>query len=157
MNGYGAPERQGLYDPANEHDACGVGFVANIKGKKSHAIVQQGLQILRNLTHRGAVGADPIAGVRTMRLTRFTDDRGYFLEIFRAGGNGAAGGALAAFFEGATVAQMNYSAVDAADHVNQFHNYVNLRDAYEWLEAAELGFYECVYRKNEMGIFVAVK
>ena len=62
MNGSGAPERQGLYDPANEHDACGVGFVANIKGKKSHAIVQQGLQILRNLTHRGAVGADPLAG-----------------------------------------------------------------------------------------------
>ena len=62
MNVTGAPERQGLYDPANEHDACGVGFVANIKGKKSHAIVQQGLQILRNLTHRGAVGADPLAG-----------------------------------------------------------------------------------------------
>jgi len=62
VNGSGAPERQGLYDPANEHDACGVGFVANIKGKKSHSIVQQGLQILRNLTHRGAVGADPLAG-----------------------------------------------------------------------------------------------
>ncbi|HYC44548.1 MAG TPA: glutamate synthase-related protein [Burkholderiales bacterium] len=62
MNGTGAPERQGLYDPANEHDACGVGFVANIKGRKSHSIVQQGLQILRNLTHRGAVGADPLAG-----------------------------------------------------------------------------------------------
>ena len=52
-----APERKGLYDPANEHDACGVGFVANIKGKKAHAIVEQGLTILRNLTHRGAVGA----------------------------------------------------------------------------------------------------
>ena len=62
MNGTGAPERQGLYDPANEHDACGVGFVANIKGRKSNGIVQQGLQILRNLTHRGAVGADPLAG-----------------------------------------------------------------------------------------------
>jgi glutamate synthase (NADPH/NADH) large chain len=62
VNGSGAPERQGLYDPANEHDACGVGFIANIKGKKSHSIVQQGLQILRNLTHRGAVGADPLAG-----------------------------------------------------------------------------------------------
>ena len=56
------PARQGLYDPANEHDACGVGFVANIKGAKSHAIVQQGLTILKNLTHRGAVGADPLAG-----------------------------------------------------------------------------------------------
>ena len=56
------PEAQGLYDPANEHDACGVGFVANIKGTKSHAIVEQGLTILKNLTHRGAVGADPLAG-----------------------------------------------------------------------------------------------
>ena len=56
------PDRQGLYDPANEHDACGVGFIAHIKGKKSHAIVEQGLQILNNLTHRGAVGADPLAG-----------------------------------------------------------------------------------------------
>src|SRR5687767_4146996 len=50
---------QGLYHPANEHDACGVGFVANIKGKKSHTIVEQGLTVLRNLTHRGAVGWDP--------------------------------------------------------------------------------------------------
>jgi glutamate synthase (NADPH/NADH) large chain len=56
------PPRQGLYDPANEHDACGVGFVANVKGRKSHKIVRQGLQILENLTHRGAVGADPLAG-----------------------------------------------------------------------------------------------
>ena len=56
------PSAQGLYDPANEHDACGVGFVAHIKGKKSHSIVAQGLQILKNLTHRGAVGADPLAG-----------------------------------------------------------------------------------------------
>ena len=62
MNGPGLPQPQGLYHPSNEHDACGVGFVANIKGKKSHGIVQQGLQILRNLTHRGAVGADPLAG-----------------------------------------------------------------------------------------------
>ncbi len=56
------PEQQGLYDPANEHDACGVGFIAHIKGKKSHHIVQQGLQILRNLTHRGATGYDPKLG-----------------------------------------------------------------------------------------------
>jgi len=53
------PEPQGLYDPAHEHDACGVGFVAHIKGKKSHSIVEQGLTVLRNLTHRGAVGWDP--------------------------------------------------------------------------------------------------
>ncbi|WP_245620243.1 glutamate synthase large subunit [Phenylobacterium immobile] len=56
------PERQGLYDPANEHDSCGVGFVANIKGRKSHEVIQQGLQILLNLDHRGAVGADPLMG-----------------------------------------------------------------------------------------------
>src|SRR5258706_3236095 len=53
------PEPQGLYHPENEHDACGVGFVANIKGRKSHTIVEQGLTVLRNLTHRGAVGWDP--------------------------------------------------------------------------------------------------
>ena len=58
----GLPKAQGLYDPQQEHDACGIGFVANIKGKKSHEIVQQGLQILLNLDHRGAVGADPKAG-----------------------------------------------------------------------------------------------
>jgi glutamate synthase (NADPH/NADH) large chain len=52
----------GLYDPAHEHDACGVGFVAHIKGEKSHAIVQQGLKILENLDHRGAVGADKLMG-----------------------------------------------------------------------------------------------
>ncbi|MDD5034246.1 MAG: glutamate synthase large subunit [Methylococcaceae bacterium] len=56
------PAKQGLYDPRNEHDACGVGFIAHIKGKKSHDIIQQGLELLRNLTHRGAVGADPLAG-----------------------------------------------------------------------------------------------
>src|ERR1700733_11354216 len=54
--------RQGLYDPRNEHDACGVGFVVNIKGRKSHEIISQGLKILENLDHRGAVGADPLMG-----------------------------------------------------------------------------------------------
>ncbi|HEY0665446.1 MAG TPA: glutamate synthase-related protein [Gallionella sp.] len=54
--------QQGLYDPRQERDACGVGFVAHIKGKQSHDMVRQGLQILENLTHRGAVGADPLAG-----------------------------------------------------------------------------------------------
>ncbi len=54
--------RQGLYDPRNEHDACGVGFVVNIKGRKSHNIITQGLKILENLDHRGAVGADPLMG-----------------------------------------------------------------------------------------------
>ena len=56
------PERQGLYDPRNEHDACGVGFIANIKGRKSHELLRRGLQILLNLDHRGAVGADPLVG-----------------------------------------------------------------------------------------------
>ena len=56
------PVQQGLYDPRQERDACGVGFVAHIKGKQSHDMVRQGLQILENLTHRGAVGADPLAG-----------------------------------------------------------------------------------------------
>ena len=52
----------GMYDPANEHDACGIGFIAHIKGEKSHSIVEQGLLILRNLEHRGAVGADKLMG-----------------------------------------------------------------------------------------------
>ena len=56
------PGKQGLYDPRNEHDACGIGFVVDIRNRKSHRIVEQGLQILENLTHRGAVGADPLAG-----------------------------------------------------------------------------------------------
>ena len=56
------PPRQGLYDPANEHDACGVGFVANINGTRNHDIVTKALEILCRLEHRGAVGADPKAG-----------------------------------------------------------------------------------------------
>ncbi len=55
-------QQHGLYSAQNEHDACGVGFVAHIKGQKSHAIVQQGLKILENLDHRGAVGADKLMG-----------------------------------------------------------------------------------------------
>ena len=53
---------QGLYHPSFEHDACGVGFVAHIKGVKSHSIIEQGLLILKNLDHRGAVGADKMMG-----------------------------------------------------------------------------------------------
>src|SRR5690606_33439127 len=56
------PAPQGLYHPSNEHDACGVGFVAHIKGKRSHAILQQGLKILENIDHRGAVGAEALMG-----------------------------------------------------------------------------------------------
>ena len=58
----GLPQAQGLYDPAQERDSCGIGFVANIRNEKSHAIVRQGLQILHNLNHRGAEGADPLTG-----------------------------------------------------------------------------------------------
>jgi glutamate synthase domain-containing protein 2/glutamate synthase domain-containing protein 1/glutamate synthase domain-containing protein 3 len=58
----GLPPAQGLYDPANEHDACGVGFVVNLHGRKTHQIVRQGLEVLENLTHRGACGCDPLTG-----------------------------------------------------------------------------------------------
>ncbi|MCC6856955.1 MAG: glutamate synthase large subunit [Bryobacterales bacterium] len=58
----GLPPAQGLYDPANERDACGIGFVAHLKGQKSHDILVKGIQILVNLTHRGACGCDPETG-----------------------------------------------------------------------------------------------
>ncbi|MDD6318935.1 MAG: glutamate synthase central domain-containing protein, partial [Succinatimonas hippei] len=53
---------KGLYNSAYEHDACGVGFIAHIKGERSHSLVVQALEVLKNLTHRGAVGADPLQG-----------------------------------------------------------------------------------------------
>ena len=56
------PEAQGLYHPSHEHDACGMGFVVNLDGRKTHEIVQKGIQILINLTHRGACGCDPDTG-----------------------------------------------------------------------------------------------
>ncbi|MGH6836287.1 MAG: glutamate synthase subunit alpha, partial [Methylocella sp.] len=56
------PAAQGLYSPGKEHDACGVGFVADMRNRKSHELIAMGLEILRNLDHRGAVGADPEAG-----------------------------------------------------------------------------------------------
>ena len=62
MNVPGLPPKQGLYDPQHEKDACGVGFVVDIKGQRSHQIVQQGLQVLESLTHRGAQGCDPCTG-----------------------------------------------------------------------------------------------
>src|SRR5215203_157163 len=67
------PERQGLYDPIHEHDACGVGFVVNMKGVKSHTIIEQGLQILANLTHRGACGCDPLTGDGAGILSQMPD------------------------------------------------------------------------------------
>ncbi len=56
------PPAQGLYDPANEHDACGLGFVASIRGEKSHSIVEKGIEVLTHLEHRGACGCDPETG-----------------------------------------------------------------------------------------------
>jgi len=67
------PNKQGLYNPTNERDSCGVGFVAHIKGIKSHSIVAQGLQILKNLTHRGATGYDPKLGDGAGMLIQMPD------------------------------------------------------------------------------------
>ncbi len=68
------PAKQGLYDPRNEHDACGVGFVAHMRGEKSHGIIKDGLFMLENLTHRGAVGADPLMGDGAGMLVQIPDD-----------------------------------------------------------------------------------
>ena len=62
MNIPGLPQPQGLYLPQNEHDACGIGFVAHIKGHKSHDLIEKGLLVLENLLHRGAQGCDPCTG-----------------------------------------------------------------------------------------------
>ena len=70
----------------------------------------------------------PIDGVRVLRLNRFTDDRGFFLEIFRAKGNGSAGGELAEFFRGVPVAQMNFSVVDAEGHIKGLHYHLRQDD-----------------------------
>ena len=58
----GLPQRQGLYDPQFEHDSCGIGFVVNVNGRKSHDIIEKGIQVLLNLAHRGACGCDPETG-----------------------------------------------------------------------------------------------
>src|SRR5690554_1827401 len=65
------PEERGLYNPANEHDSCGIGFVAHIKGHASHEIIQQGLEVLLNMDHRGAISADNSTG----------DEAGILLQI----------------------------------------------------------------------------
>ena len=62
MTKAGLPPKQGLYDPQFEHDACGVGFVVNIKGEKSREIVEQALTVLQNLDHRGACGCEENTG-----------------------------------------------------------------------------------------------
>jgi glutamate synthase (NADPH/NADH) large chain len=76
--------RQGLYDPRYEHDACGVGFIANIKNRKSHGILAQGIEILHNLAHRGAVSADPLAGDGAGILIQLPD-RLFRAEVARLG------------------------------------------------------------------------
>ncbi len=96
MRTTGRPGKQGLYDPRNEHDACGIGFVANIKNRKSHGIVLQGLEILENLTHRGAVGADSLAGDGAGILVQVPDPffraecEGLGVELPKAGDYGVA-------------------------------------------------------------------
>ena len=80
----GLPETRGLYDPRNEHDACGVGFIAQMKGVKSHQIVKDGLAMLENLTHRGAVGADPLMGDGAGVLVQIPD-RFYREELGKQG------------------------------------------------------------------------
>jgi glutamate synthase domain-containing protein 2/glutamate synthase domain-containing protein 1/glutamate synthase domain-containing protein 3 len=67
------PDREGLYDPEFEHDACGVGFVAHLKGQQSHNIVSKGLELLANLEHRGAVGAEKNSGDGAGILTQMPD------------------------------------------------------------------------------------
>jgi glutamate synthase (NADPH) large chain len=67
------PRAQGLYDPANEHDACGVGMVADLSGRPGHGIVRQALTVLRNLDHRGAKGAEPDDGDGAGILTQIPD------------------------------------------------------------------------------------
>ncbi|MCU0426294.1 MAG: glutamate synthase large subunit [Candidatus Kapabacteria bacterium] len=75
------PPKQGLYDPAFERDACGVGFVANLSGKPSRDIVTQGLKILKNLKHRGATGCDPHTGDGAGILTQIPHD--FFRRVCR--------------------------------------------------------------------------
>ena len=67
-------KRQGLYDPFFEHDACGVGFVANTDGTKNHSIIEEGVTILKNLEHRGAVGGDQKSGDGAGMMLQIPDD-----------------------------------------------------------------------------------
>src|SRR5216683_6811876 len=79
------PPKQGLYDPQHEHDACGVGFLVNIKGKKSNQIIRQALNILVNLNHRGACGCEKNtgdgAGILFQMPHRFLAKECYHLDI----------------------------------------------------------------------------
>ena len=77
----GPPARTGLYDPQFEHEACGVGFVVNIKGRKSHGIIQQALRALLNLDHRGACGCEANTGDGAGILMQMP--HGFFQEVCR--------------------------------------------------------------------------
>ncbi len=81
MDLYGLPKKQGLYHPENEKDACGVGFIVNVKGEISHRIVKHGLEILKNMEHRGAVGSDPKTGDGAGIMTQIPDE---FFRIYSA-------------------------------------------------------------------------
>jgi glutamate synthase (NADPH) large chain len=84
MTKIGLPKKQGMYDPQFEHDACGVGFVTNIKGKKSHEIVQQAITVLANLDHRGAVGSEHNTGDGAGILIQMPD--AFFRKVCPASG-----------------------------------------------------------------------
>ena len=79
-NGYGLPVEQGMYDPLNEHDACGFGFIADIHNNPRHEIVHQALEIVHHLDHRGAIGADPLAGDGAGILIQLPD--AFFRKVF---------------------------------------------------------------------------
>ena len=74
MNAPGLPPAQGLYDPAHEHDSCGVGFLVHLKGKRSHQIVRDGLLALENLNHRGATGSEVNTGDGAGILIQLPDE-----------------------------------------------------------------------------------
>ena len=78
----GFPKEYGLYDPNNEHENCGFGFLANIKNEPKHEIVHQALEIVHNLDHRGAIGADPLAGDGAGILIQIPDL--FFKEVFKS-------------------------------------------------------------------------
>jgi glutamate synthase (NADPH/NADH) large chain len=80
---------EGLYDPSHEHDSCGVGFVVDIAGNKSHAIIQKGLEVVENLSHRGAVGSDPRTGDGAGILIQLPDE--FFRNVCENKGAGVGG------------------------------------------------------------------
>ena len=89
----GVPEKQGLYDPQFEHDSCGVGFIADMNGQKSHAIVRKALQVLINLEHRGAKGCEVNTGDGA-GITMQIPDKFLRVEAKKLGITSAGGGPL---------------------------------------------------------------